>query len=264
MKKFSLAVAAGLLASATFAASSAPTWIEFSSTGPDKYADGTVVQDGEIYALVYIKGDSFAGIKPDGSVVDPATSKIICRAPVAKNGKCPQITYALEGTKEGGFQYTGGRFEVFLLDTRVSHFDNEGNKTGVTVGLKEGGTVYSGWQSIASTVSAASSIASAEAKTISAGNVPVLDAKDADGLKPVISGMDVFDGNVYITVANTRSTLKYEISGYKTLGDTNPKAFCEGVQGAAKEGDVIQLVYKDDPNDRYTFFKVKVSGVNVK
>ena len=146
MKKFSLMAGAGLIATAAFAT---PAWVEF-STGPEKdtYADGTQVADGEIYALVFVKGDAFEGINPDGTTVDPE-DKIVCRAAVAKDGVCPKITYIIDpkvstGDGEVVEEYTGGRFEVYLFDTRVNTYDEKGILTGTTVGLKEGGTVYSG------------------------------------------------------------------------------------------------------------------------
>ena len=42
----------------------------FSTPGPDRYADGTVVADGECYALVWSpKGSTFAGFSADGTTV---------------------------------------------------------------------------------------------------------------------------------------------------------------------------------------------------
>ncbi len=52
MKKLSLLAAA--LAGA-LGAGAIPSFVQFSSAGPDTYADGTTVLDGEIYALVASK-----------------------------------------------------------------------------------------------------------------------------------------------------------------------------------------------------------------
>ena len=45
MKKLSILAAASMMAAGAFAA--LPSYVMFSSEGPDKYADGTPVMDGE-------------------------------------------------------------------------------------------------------------------------------------------------------------------------------------------------------------------------
>ena len=77
MFKFGLIIAAWLGAIlpglAAVAVAEASTLLTVSSTGPDCYADGSPVVDGEYYALVSIdSGANFAGFAADGTVVDPA------------------------------------------------------------------------------------------------------------------------------------------------------------------------------------------------
>lgn len=254
MKKFSLMAGAGLIATAAFAT---PAWVDF-STGPEKdtYADGKEVMDGEIYALVFVKGEAFEGINPDGTTVDPE-DKIVCRAAVAKDGVCPKITYIIDpkvstGDGEVVEEYTGGRFEVYLFDTRVNTYDEKGILTGTTVGLKEGGTVYSGWGKVAAEIKTSSTVAAAGATAVSTATEVV----DAAAVKPVVTAFDLDEkaGLAYIKVANTKPFLKYAILAKKSIGGTEEKLFCSGVQGVAN-GE-LTLVYRDDPEDRYYFFRV--------
>ena len=62
--------------------------LRFSTPGPDRYADGSVVRDGECYALVWSpKGQAFAGFNADGTAVS-ANDRVVLAASLAKDGKC--------------------------------------------------------------------------------------------------------------------------------------------------------------------------------
>lgn len=251
MKKIAMMLGAGVVAAAAFAA---PSWIEFSSTGPDKYADGETVVDGEVYALVWVAdGEEFAGIDAEGNVLAPGKNAIVCRAAVAEKGACPKITYIID--RKDGEEFEGGRYEVYLFDTRVSTYSENGEKTGTTAGLKQGGTAFSGWGLVTADITTSVAATAASPAQVSASAEIAPDA-DIDALKPVVTGITVKqdEGLVYINVANTKPFLKYEISAKKTLGDTEEKSFCTGVQGTAD--GALTLVYKDDPENRYFFYKV--------
>ena len=56
MNKISLAIASMMVALGAWAT---PVSVLFYSEGPDRYADGSVVLDGEVYALVLSKGEFF-------------------------------------------------------------------------------------------------------------------------------------------------------------------------------------------------------------
>ena len=91
----------------------------FSTQGPDRYADGTVVKDGECYALVWTKtGAAFAGITVTGEAVgDQDLNRVLCIAPLAKDGRCPDVV--VEVDKLVAVQWAeGGTFSLHLLDTR--------------------------------------------------------------------------------------------------------------------------------------------------
>ena len=85
MKKLTLTMAVAGLALASLAAVN-DTLISFSTPGPDTYLDGTTVQDGECYALVWSQDGVFEGVKADGTAVD-ANDRVVLVAPVAKGGR---------------------------------------------------------------------------------------------------------------------------------------------------------------------------------
>ena len=87
MNKISLAIASMMVALGAWAT---PVSVLFYSEGPDRYADGSVVLDGEVYALVLSKGE-FAGLNADGSLVDPANDTILAAASIAKGGECAPV-----------------------------------------------------------------------------------------------------------------------------------------------------------------------------
>lgn len=88
--------------------------IVFSTVGPDKYADGSTVLDGELYALVWTKDGVFEGFSADGKANDEK-DKILIVAPLAKNGRCPKVMFQIPAAD--AVEY--GKYDVFLMDTRV-------------------------------------------------------------------------------------------------------------------------------------------------
>jgi hypothetical protein len=112
---FSLAVSFAALAYNV-----ADACISFSTTGPDRYADGTMVLDGELYALVWSQDGIFNGFTAGGKCVD-AADRIVLLAPVAKDGRCPEVLFQIPvATAE---ELEGGVYEVYIIDTRVSAAD---------------------------------------------------------------------------------------------------------------------------------------------
>ena len=88
--------------------------IVFSTVGPDKYADGSTVLDGELYALVWTNDGVFEGFSADGKALDEK-DKILIVAPLAKDGRCPKVVFQI--SRAAAVNY--GKFEVFVMDTRV-------------------------------------------------------------------------------------------------------------------------------------------------
>lgn len=116
MKKL-LSLTVGLAVGALFAVPVPSTgFITFSTQGPDKYADDSVVKDGEAYALVWSADGAFEGLNADGSAKD-ANDKVLFIGNFAKGGRCGTVAFEVAGEcAESGF------FDLWLLDTRV--FDN--------------------------------------------------------------------------------------------------------------------------------------------
>ena len=120
---------AGLAFAATAAIDDA--LLAFSTVGPDKYADGTTVLDGECYALVWTKnGATFGGIAADGTAI-AETDEIVLVAPVAKDGHCPNVLFQIDSAKADAL--ADGTYGVYLLDTRVAE-----NGTTKPAGVKNG------------------------------------------------------------------------------------------------------------------------------
>ena len=100
MKRLMTMLGVAGLAVASFAAVD-DTLISFSTPGPDKYADGTDVLPGEVYALVWSADGQFDGIKADGTTVDPA-DKVVLLAGVAKQGANGNDGCGQRGIDHGG------------------------------------------------------------------------------------------------------------------------------------------------------------------
>ncbi|MGN0847630.1 MAG: hypothetical protein ACI4RA_09635 [Kiritimatiellia bacterium] len=113
MKKLMMGSIAGLALAACAAVND--TLISFSTPGTDTYIDGTPVQDGECYALVWSADGVFEGIRDDGTAVDE-NDAVVLVAPVAKGGRCPSLVYQVDAAVAAELE--GGRYGVYLLDTR--------------------------------------------------------------------------------------------------------------------------------------------------
>lgn len=118
-------------------------WLTFSSTGPDRYADGATVLDGECYALVWAAKGSFGGIAADGSPVSEG-DRILDVQPVARGGRCPFrcFTFPRAVAEELAAAGAGGCCEVVLLDTRVA---GEGGVTNLAAQVDGMPGLVNGW-----------------------------------------------------------------------------------------------------------------------
>lgn len=115
MKK--LAFVFGLMAACAAFGAVDDMVLSFSTPGTDRYGDGTMVRDGESYALVWTaKGATFGGLSSECRTILP-TDKLVMVASLAKFGRCPVTV--LEIAAEDAKQYQGGTFALYLLDTRV-------------------------------------------------------------------------------------------------------------------------------------------------
>lgn len=218
MKKL-VSMVMGLAAAAAFATPVPNVQvIDFFTEGPDTYADGTVVQDGECYALVWSSDGVFEGIKADGTAKDE-NDKVVYIGAFAKDGRCKPVSFQF---KVGTFE--GGKFEMWLLDTRV--FENGVAK----VGKDENGELIVSCASQATTAQVAVSesagsaapsqtLQGAEGGAVAEGATVAA----ADVVAPQITGIAFEDDFVKIDLNKTVKGVRYVIIGSENVMMTGAK-----------------------------------------
>ncbi len=260
MKKLSMMIAGATMMATAFAGQQ--SWVEFSSTGPDKYLDGTDVMAGEVYALVWVKsGAAFAGfnakgemIDSDGAVLDAAKGYIVAAAPLAKVengvGHCPTVFYTL--TPEDTDKVGGGTLNVYLMDTRVATADGEGNRTVKVGGINSDGT-FTAVNATTAVDASVTSGAAAKVAAIESTNATVTE-NEASAPTPVITGIKpAVGGKVVLTLSNTVPWIQYGVQAGPTLTTMDEENLVEGINGVGVDNE-MELIVNDPQENR--FFKV--------
>ena len=248
MKKLSILVAAAAMSASVFAdVTPTPSRVMFSSEGPDKYADGTTVLDGEVYALVWTPNAAFGGLNADGTPI-VAGDRLVGLSPNAKDGKCGIVFYMLDGEDA---KITGGNFFVYLLDTRVTTADAEGNVTTTVGGLTADGKLAS-VNCYDNLVATSRGTATALEEGAVTGEGAVASAVPADVKNPRITAIQVVGAKVVVKVADTVPFLQYGVTAGKTPSKLDQKDLIPGMNGVA-EGEITLIV--SDPQEN-RFFKV--------
>ena len=180
------------------------TLLMFSTQGPDTYLDGTKVLDGECYALCYVTDTDAFKIKGDGTAA--AGGEVLLTAPVAKDGRCPNLLYVVDAAKAESL--TGGAYGVYLLDTRVPKAEGGYTVAGVedgkakvvnrAVAVVEGGTAGT---------EATDTIAQLPAAPAGGSQVKVLSVID----NPTITAIKVDGANIKLTVAGLSPAANYKV-----------------------------------------------------
>ena len=237
---------AALMSAAAFAGAD-DALITFSTKGPDKYADGTVVKDGENYALVWVRnGETFAGFTADGKMVDAANNLLLGVFPRAKDGACAETFVQIDKTFIDTFA-KDGTFNLYLLDTRSA------DKATVAEGkddLAKGVQSYGQVAALDVTVGEIKVTTAAEA-----GEAAMASAIPSGILPPVIKGAEVKDGMFVVTVEQTVPFIRYNLAG----GETPAAEDKAGIAEAPKAGDAtqtIELKYPIKDGESVKFFKV--------
>lgn len=220
-----------LLSAAVFAGAN-DLLIMFYTPGPDKYADGSDVLDGERYSLVYTAANG------------EQTS--VLTVSIAKDGKCPPVLFSVD-EKEVAEKYVGGSWGVYLLDTRdfakdaggktLSALDAEGQPTVVNVKATVGDGIASagGFESAASSTGVA-------AGTYDLANIP----------QPKVAGIKVDGANVIVTVKDT-----VPFVGYTLQSGADVKSFAVPAGATALNGNASGEINLVAPKkDGAQFFKV--------
>lgn len=194
-----------------------------STRGGDAYADGVPVADGECYALVHTAdGATFRGFTADGRAVDPTKSYVALAAPLAEGGRCPPTLFqVLEENAKGR---ESGKWELFLVDTRRADgtpagVDADGRPNRVNAWRRIGGKIRAkrGSLTFGGSVETGADT-SAERLAGGAGAVP------AEAPQPRITGIQMVDGTVELTVADTVPYLTYDIDGAAAPHDFGRKS----------------------------------------
>jgi len=231
--------------------------LAFSTKGPDKYADGTSVQVGEVYALVWVRnGFEFAGVDMNGEAVDPVNNAVVVALPLAKArrtgaGHCPLTLFQIDQAFVSA--HSDGLYSLILLDTRVA--DGKG-------GLKASGTLgqVNGWGYVeksrvkavgASVVSATNAGDEGGTTTTETSAVP----EGEDVPQPKITGIEVKDGYVTLIVTGTSPRLLYNIAaGSKPGEQTTRHAAVSAKQGHENRSREIRIVAPQVPGQN--FFRI--------
>ncbi len=234
MKK-TIAALAALVSAAVFAGQN-DLLITFSTPGPDKYADGSVVLDGESYALVWTPnagGDSLT----------------VLLAPFAKGGKCQPTLFSIDESNVS--KYDDGTWSVYLLDTRDFENDATGNTmTKATLADVNAGKGYNAKAKVVDGIVTTGTFNSAPSvPAVAAGD---FDLESAGVPSPKVTGIQVLDDNVAVTVSNTVPFVGYTLqAGDDAFNFSVP----DGASSAnGKAGADIMLV--TPKKDGAQFFKV--------
>ena len=240
MKKLITLGFAAIAAGMTFAAAN-DVVITFSTPGPDTYADGTTVLDGERYALCWSQDFSQFSIKSDGTAEG---GTVVLRAPLAKDGCCPTTVFEIKADYAAK-NFPGGEWAVYLLDTRKFSSNGTASVAGSFAGVNTSGlvgnsvSVGTGRQaSLTSAPGAASDIAS-----------------DVTVPQPTVTGIKVVDGLVLVTVKGTVPYLAYGLSQGATPDDVTETVEDASAVGAVDAEQEITIV--TPAKEGGAFLKVK-------
>lgn len=251
MKKILISAFAAVASAAVFAGMNNVV-ISFSTPGPDRYSDGTDVEDGECYALVWTPtGSEFAGIDANGKA--SGGSRVVLAAPVAKDKKCPSIMFEVDEDYVAA-NYPGGTWSVVLLDTRVFKLDADG-KPVVTDGKREilskGDASKVNGYGVVGSAKAADAVKGAAAEAM--GGVAASSGDVAsDTPAPVVKDISFDDNYVYITITSTKPAYKYTLESGDTPGSISEKEDAPADYGS-ETTDVILVKPKKAGGE---FFKV--------
>ncbi len=244
MKKLMTMIGAVVLA---FAASAAidDALLAFSTVGPDEYADGPPVLDGECYALVRtLPGATFGGIAADGTAV-AETDEIVLLAPLAKNGHCPKVLFQIPSDK------TEGTFGVYLLDTRVMAVDGTTKPAGMKNGKLSLVNGYGLATEATKVGNASEGITTAAEKETAGGQAVAAGAAAPKGVQqPKITSIKIEGDYVKLTVQNMPGFMRVSSGTTASADDTQGAAQATDGNG----GEVI--LYAPKTAGASGFFKV--------
>lgn len=233
------------------AKSVADACFSFFTSGPDRYADGSVVLDGECYALVWSKDGNFDGFSASGECVDE-NDRIVLIAPIAKDGHLPRVLFQIPAQEAD--ELAGGKYAVYLLDTRLNENGQVRPK-----GMVNGKIVLmNGYGATTANISFGGSTSF---KTANEKNSTQDEGQVADSLcaapagcdQPRIKSISIEGDNVFLTVENLKGFMRVS-SG----SDVSASSAATAAVETSGEGGEVTLVTRK-PGDS-GFFKVIRNG----
>ena len=244
----------------------------FSTPGPDRYADGLVVRDGECYALVWSpEGTTFSGFNADGTPVS-ASDRVVLAGELAQGGKCPETIFQIPANVYD--ELKGGEWAVCLVDTRTLNGIPAGVRDGKPVRVNRWGAVTGGvkiepkdasrlqlapsggYLRLAAAPAGGTSSSSSDdgsVSTIQPVRAKTLSAVPPTVQPPQITAIEVADGEVWLGVTDTVPYLSYTIISGEKPNDLKADYFSEVVDGEANSEIAIGTM----KSVKRRFFKVK-------
>ena len=225
----------------------------FSTSGPDRYTDGTVVRDGECYALVWSPaGTTFSGFNADGTPVS-SNDRVVLAGALAQGGRCRDAVFQIPAKDYEELQ--GGEWAVCLVDTRMVNGVPAGVQDNKPLRVNRWG-IISGGVNITEAGSSSLRLMSGGTRSV-ASALPVrannLSAVPPNLMPPQITAIEVGDGEVWLGVGGTVPYLSYTIMSGETPNDLKEDYFSEVVDGDANSEIAIGTV----KSVKRRFFKVK-------
>ncbi len=242
----------------------------FSTPGPDRYADGSIVRDGECYALVWSPaGTTFSGFNADGTAVS-SRDRVVLAGALALGGRCRDAIFQIPAKDYAELQ--GGEWAVCLVDTRMMNGVPAGVQNGKPLrvnrwGIISGGVTITdagsstGLRLAASNTTESDNTVGTAPRAVLGGRgataLPVrannLSAVPPNLLPPQITAIELADGEVWLGVDGTVPYLSYTIISGEKPNDLKPDYFSEVVDGDASSEIAIGTVQ----SVKRRFFKVK-------
>ena len=223
--------------------------VHFSTVGPDLYADGTVVLDGESYALVWSADGVFEGFSADGAPLDPA-DRVLIVAALAKNGRLPEGFFEVPASMARELQ--GGVYGIWMLDTRVQTPDGSVAPrpavNNVPALVNAYGEVVDGRTTCgAKTAPGFRAMGADDSEPV----VAAVAAQAPEGVEqPLVKAIRIDDDRAVLTVENLGGFVR--VQGGATLEDIGRTV---GPATEADGGDDLQIVAPDTKADS-GFFRV--------
>ena len=196
------ALALGVTAWAGVASTPDDEIIALSTPGPDTYADGTLVENGEVYALVWQIGDEFDGFTATGEAAGAAEGeKVLIKAPCAKGGRLRRTFFIVDPETKATCA-SGGKYAVYLLDTRIVATEADGDEyVSKVTGVGLGTGVVNAFSKVDATIYENGAINPVAAAT-GATSTDTASLASATAKQPTIKNFEVSGGYAYITISN--------------------------------------------------------------